>query len=125
MWRGLRGASRGVTGGGHLLNRIRARHGVRQTDHRPRELPAGNIGVVQTVDRAEVVLHGHRVAYRVCGDLQSARPVLLLVHGMASSSATWERVLAKLGMHVTVVAPDLPGHGQSDKPRQDYSLGAQ
>ena len=26
--------------------------------------------------------------------------------------------------HYTVVAPDLLGHGQSDKPRHDYSLGA-
>jgi pimeloyl-ACP methyl ester carboxylesterase len=78
-----------------------------------------------TFDKAEVVLHGHRVVYRVCGDLDSARPVLLLVHGMASSSATWTHVLPKLAAYATVVAPDLPGHGESDKPRQDYSLGAQ
>lgn len=80
---------------------------------------------MRTVDQAEVLLHGHRVVYRVCGDLLSNRPVLLLVHGMASSSTTWERVLPKLATHATVVAPDLPGHGESDKPRQDYSLGAQ
>src|SRR5207244_9772600 len=29
-----------------------------------------------------------------------------------------------LAQHHTVLAPDLFGHGQSDKPRGDYSLGA-
>ena len=67
-------------------------------------------------------LHGHRVAYRVAGD--PALPVLLLVHGLTSSSATWEPVMASLGEHAHVIAVDLPGHGASDKPRGDYSLGA-
>ena len=50
--------------------------------------------------------------------------MLLLVHGMASSSTTWRAVLPGLMGHFTVVAPDLVGHGASDKPRHDYSLGA-
>jgi len=50
--------------------------------------------------------------------------VLLLVHGMAGSSNTWRDVMPALAQRYTVVAPDLPGHGESDKPRQDYSLGA-
>ena len=33
-------------------------------------------------------------------------------------------VLPELARHYTVVAPDLLGHGESDKPRHDYSLGA-
>jgi pimeloyl-ACP methyl ester carboxylesterase len=49
---------------------------------------------------------------------------LLLVHGMAGSSATWNAVLPSLAEHYTVVAPDLLGHGESAKPRGDYSLGA-
>jgi pimeloyl-ACP methyl ester carboxylesterase len=76
------------------------------------------------VDKREIRLHGHRIVHRVGGDLESERPVLLLVHGMAGSSATWRPVLPKLAERFTVVAPDLPGHGESDKPRQDYSLGA-
>src|SRR5947209_2875447 len=51
------------------------------------------------------------------------RPVLLFVHGMAGSSATWRTVLPALAEHYTVVAPDLLGHGASDKPAHDYSLG--
>ncbi len=77
-------------------------------------------------DQRSVQLHGHRVVYRIAGeDPSGARPVLLLVHGMAGSSSTWNEVLPALAERYTVIAPDLPGHGQSDKPPQDYSLGAQ
>ena len=65
-------------------------------------------------------VHGHEVAYRTAG----SGPVVLLIHGMAGSSATWIPVIDQLAEHMTVVAPDLPGHGRSDKPRGDYSLGA-
>ncbi|MGZ4616026.1 MAG: alpha/beta fold hydrolase [Actinomycetes bacterium] len=75
-----------------------------------------------TVRQAEVTLHGHRITYREAGD--PALPVLLLVHGITSSSATWEPVIPALAAHVHVIAPDLLGHGESDKPRADYSLGA-
>lgn len=77
-------------------------------------------------DKRSVQLHGHRVVYRIGGeDPSGARPVLLLVHGMAGSSSTWSEVMPALTQHYTVIAPDLPGHGESDKPPQDYSLGAQ
>src|SRR4051794_21282732 len=76
------------------------------------------------VEKREVWLHGHRIVLRLGGDLESDRPVLLLVHGMAGSSATWRDVPRKLAQRFTVVAPDLPGLGESDNPRQDYSLGA-
>jgi pimeloyl-ACP methyl ester carboxylesterase len=69
---------------------------------------------------SEVVLHGHRITYRTAG----SGPVLLLIHGIAGSSATWDDVLPWLAERYTVVAPDLLGHGMSAKPRGDYSLGA-
>ena len=75
-----------------------------------------------TARTAEVTLHGHRISYRVAGD--PGLPVLLLVHGITSSSATWEPVIPALAEHAHVIAPDLLGHGQSDKPSADYSLGA-
>jgi pimeloyl-ACP methyl ester carboxylesterase len=65
-------------------------------------------------------LHGHSVAYRQAG----AGPVVVLVHGITSSSATWQRVMPCLADRFTVIAPDLAGHGESAKPRGDYSLGA-
>jgi len=65
-------------------------------------------------------LHGERVAYREAG----AGEALLLIHGMAGSSATWRRaVIPQLSKKYRVVAPDLLGHGESAKPRGDYSLG--
>ena len=68
----------------------------------------------------ELTLHGHRVGYRTAG----RGPVLLLLHGVANSSETWERVAPLLSKRFTLIAPDLLGHGGSAKPRGDYSLGA-
>jgi pimeloyl-ACP methyl ester carboxylesterase len=66
-------------------------------------------------------IHGHKVAFRTAGE----GPVVLLVHGMAGSSATWQHVLPELAQRFTVVAPDLLGHGESGKPRHgEYSLSA-
>src|SRR4051812_45292273 len=69
---------------------------------------------------SEISLHGNRVSYRTGGD----GPLLVLVHGITSSSASWEPVLPALAEHFTILAPDLLGHGQSDKPAGDYSLGS-
>jgi pimeloyl-ACP methyl ester carboxylesterase len=68
----------------------------------------------------EITLHGNRVTYRTGGD----GPLLVLIHGITSSSASWEPVLPLLAEHYTIIAPDLLGHGQSDKPAGDYSLGS-
>jgi len=80
---------------------------------------------VSRPEKREVLLHGHRLTYRIGGGEPGAdgQPVLLFVHGMASSSTTWRMVLPGLTERYTVVAPDLIGHGASDKPRYDYSLG--
>ena len=78
--------------------------------------------VTPALARAEITLHGHRVSYRTGGP--EGAPLLLLVHGITNSSETWEPVLPLLEQHFTVIAPDLLGHGNSDKPRGDYSLGA-
>jgi len=74
---------------------------------------------MSTVAR-ELSLHGHRITYRTAG----SGPVLLLIHGIAGSSATWDDVLPWLAERCCVIAPDLLGHGGSAKPRGDYSLGA-
>lgn len=66
------------------------------------------------------MIRGKRVAYRTGG----WGPLLVLIHGITSNSATWDRVLPALASHYTVLAPDLLGHGRSDKRRGDYSVGA-
>ena len=67
-----------------------------------------------------ITIHGNDIGYRTVGQ----GPVVLLIHGMAGSSDTWDPVLEPLGRAGTVLAPDLLGHGSSAKPRGDYSLGS-
>ncbi|MGI9125094.1 MAG: alpha/beta fold hydrolase [Mycobacterium sp.] len=65
-------------------------------------------------------IHGYRRAFRIAG----SGPALLLIHGIGDNSTAWEPVHARLARRFTVIAPDLLGHGQSDKPRADYSVAA-
>lgn len=67
-----------------------------------------------------VVIHGHEVGYRRSG----AGEAIVLIHGLAGSSATWAPVQPRLARTHDVIAPDLMGHGESAKPMGDYSLGA-
>ena len=68
----------------------------------------------------EATLHGHRVGFRIAGE----GPLIVLLHGITSTSDVWLEAMARLAERYTVVAPDLLGHGRSAKPRGDYSLGA-
>lgn len=52
-------------------------------------------------------------------------PPLLMVHGLGGTRSTWGAILPRLSRTFTVIAPDLPGHGESDAPLGDYSPGAQ
>jgi pimeloyl-ACP methyl ester carboxylesterase len=65
-------------------------------------------------------IHGYRRAFRVAG----SGPAILLIHGIGDNSTTWSTVQTKLAQRFNVIAPDLLGHGKSDKPRADYSVAA-
>lgn len=83
---------------------------------------AGRLGVVPARE-AELrfrTVHGYRRAFRVAG----SGPAIVLVHGIGDSSRTWTPVLERLARTHLVIAPDLLGHGDSDKPRADYSVAA-
>lgn len=43
-------------------------------------------------------------------------PPLLLLHGHPQTHATWHKIAPELARHFTVVAADLRGYGDSDKP---------
>lgn len=45
-----------------------------------------------------------------------ANPPLVLLHGWPSSSLLWRHLIPELSKYFYVLAPDLPGHGKSDKP---------
>ncbi|MHC9293529.1 alpha/beta fold hydrolase [Mycobacterium sp. LTG2003] len=65
-------------------------------------------------------IHGYRRAFRTAG----SGPAILLIHGIGDNSTTWHTVQSTLAQRFTVIAPDLLGHGRSDKPRADYSVAA-
>jgi pimeloyl-ACP methyl ester carboxylesterase len=71
--------------------------------------------------KEQITLHCRTIAYRTGG----WGPLLVLIHGITSNSATWDRVLPALAKRYTVLGPDLLGHGRSEKPpRDDYSVAA-
>jgi pimeloyl-ACP methyl ester carboxylesterase len=70
-----------------------------------------------------VTIHGHDRAYVKVGPEVGTAPVLLLLHGLGCDHTSWHPVLDTLARRYTVIAPDLLGHGQSAKPRADYSVG--
>ena len=72
------------------------------------------------VEERQIELHGHQVSFRIAGE----GPAIVLIHGITGTCDTWCDVMPELAEHHTVLAPDLMGHGQSAKPRGDYSLGA-
>ncbi|MGZ5309036.1 MAG: alpha/beta fold hydrolase [Solirubrobacterales bacterium] len=66
-------------------------------------------------------LHGRTVSYRIVGE----EPPILFVHGITNEANTWMPVLELLASRGEGgIAPDLPGHGASDRHRGDHSLGA-
>ena len=74
---------------------------------------------MQRAEHKTVSVWGLNIRYVQAGD----GPVVLLLHGLAASLLTWYcniDVLASAGYRV--IAPDLPGFGESDKPSHlDYS----
>lgn len=82
---------------------------------------------VNTAEASEIVgrvrtarLHGHDLSYVDSG----AGGTLLFIHGLLGSSRSWDHLVDTLQADHRVLAPDLFGHGASEKPMGDYSLGA-
>jgi pimeloyl-ACP methyl ester carboxylesterase len=59
-------------------------------------------------------LSGGDLAFTMAGTAPAA---LLLIHGLGGSRQTWRHLLPALARTHTVIAPDLPGHGESDPRR--------
>lgn len=86
----------------------------------PERGPDRHIWVVPSIERAELSLHGHVVNFNIAGH----GPAVVLIHGVAGRAGQWDQAAQLLAENHTVIAPDLMGHGDSAKPRGDYSLGA-
>lgn len=73
-----------------------------------------------TARERTAMLNGHEFSYSDSGD----GPALLFIHGLTGSQRNWAHLVEALNHDHRVLAPDLFGHGASDKARGDYSLGA-
>lgn len=67
-----------------------------------------------------VELHKDVLRYVDVGD----GPPVVLVHGLLGSHESWAGQIERLSEKYRVIAPDLFGHGSSDKPSGDYSLSS-
>lgn len=71
--------------------------------------------------RRSALVGGYRLSYQCAGPADG--PLIVLLHGLASDSDTWDRVIVPLARRgLRVVAVDLLGHGRSDKPPGRYLL---
>ncbi len=69
--------------------------------------------------QSTVKVDGHTIHYQEAGE---GLPVLL-VHGWPTSSFLWRNVMPAMASDRRVLAIDLPGHGDSDKPLDvDYNV---
>src|SRR5450631_1605219 len=65
------------------------------------------------------MLNGHEFWYLDSGE----GPAVLFIHGLTSSHRNWAHLVDRLNTDYRVLAPDLFGHGASDKMMGNYSLG--
>jgi pimeloyl-ACP methyl ester carboxylesterase len=76
----------------------------------------GTPAQVSGIESRFATVNGVRLHYLAAGQ---GEPVLLL-HGYAQNSHMWRPLIAALASTNTVIAPDLRGFGQSDKPDGGY-----
>ncbi len=81
------------------------------------EPKASNTIVPKASNKVEI--HGARIAYQE----QGTGPPVLLIHGLGASSVFWKATLPALAARHRVIAPDLPGFGESSRPAVAYSPG--
>src|SRR5476649_1151455 len=80
---------------------------------------------MNTIRHNTINVDGLNVFYRESGPADA--PAILLLHGFPSSSHMFRDLIPLLSPHFRVVAPDLPGFGQTDMPGRDvfnYSFDA-
>jgi pimeloyl-ACP methyl ester carboxylesterase len=73
--------------------------------------------IMSSISYRHADVDGFKVFYREAG--RQGAPKLLLLHGFPSSSHMFRDLIPKLADRFHIVAPDLPGFGQSDMPARD------
>jgi len=85
------------------------------TGHRP----SSSAKSLETAPSRYANLDGVRIHYKSLG---KGREALLFVHGWAGNLNLWRSQVPLFAERTRVVLLDLPGHGQSDKPRIAYTM---
>ncbi|MDR3101255.1 MAG: alpha/beta hydrolase [Paraburkholderia sp.] len=73
---------------------------------------------MSTIAYRNASVDGFRVFYREAG--RAGAPKLLLLHGFPSASHMFRDLIPRLADRFHIVAPDLPGFGQSDMPAREH-----
>lgn len=79
--------------------------------------PAARPRTAQDLEHVTVEAGSHHISGLLMGD----GPPLVLLHGLGATKLSWLPLLPPLAERYRVLAVDLPGHGESTKPRGDYS----
>ena len=69
------------------------------------------------VEQREVIIGTIKTTYLVCGN---GEPVIFL-HGAGAGAVTWYPSINTISKNFQVVAPDIVGYGESDKPDAPYN----
>lgn len=72
------------------------------------------------VTERDVNVEGLKMHYLTAG----SGPAVLLLHGYTQTSRMWQPLIPRLADHFTVVAPDLPGIGDSEVPASGLDMKA-
>jgi pimeloyl-ACP methyl ester carboxylesterase len=72
----------------------------------------------KTILSKTAVVDGLKLHYLTAGD----GPAVVLLHGYAQNSRMWRPLIPKLAEKFTVIAPDLPGIGESDIPKNGNDM---
>lgn len=75
--------------------------------------------------RRQATIDGERWTWVERAADRADAPTLVMVHGYTGSKENWYRLAARLGRRYRLVAPDLPGWGESERrPGADYGYAA-
>src|ERR1700689_3610890 len=72
---------------------------------------------MQTIHYRAADVNGLKISYREAG--QKDAPTLLLLHGFPSAGHMFRDLIPRLAPKYHLIAPDLPGFGQSDMPARE------